>query len=538
VRALPRRRLLDTYSKRQSDTTVAQAYATSEPISLVRTAEEPLEAEVRIGVHDASRLEWSVSLPLPEKMPKSYSIDVELDIPSNAFAQHAPWNQLQTFTRLEASDDPIRRHEAHAQTIDSLRRGAVTLAHRLARASDGFSRHALLARDQWVPELERGLALWVDSALKTAADAREKLVVSEGKAPVEVCRERVLVDEYISVRLLEMLAGVERALETLIEEASPKRREELAPVVTALEEKIAAALEREVGHRTERKYLRTDATSSAALEKYLDRSSQLKKHFQEVLFLEPEVYEVAARLHHWAAGAAALVASTWAFALQIILVNRAGSAGTEIGSGIVMLAVLGGLVYASKDRLKELGRVWIAGNVHRFYAQRVARFRAPARRLPKRDVIVTARESFDSTTSTRPDPLNPESGAELHGMLLRYSHKGSVLPCEELSASGVRRIKHVFRYDFSPLFARLDDAVKKVPVVEEGGRRVRFVDAPRCYRMPVRLSVRSEGRTWSEEGTLVLHKRGLDRLERAGRSTRETVMPDPPAIGIEPDHGH
>ncbi len=516
---------------------MAQALATTESISLVRTAEEPLEAEVRIGVHDASRIEWSVSLPLPKKIAKSYSIDVEMDIPSNAFARHAPWNQLQTFTRLEASEDPIHHLVPHAQTIDSLRRGAVTVAHRLARASDGFSRHALRARESWVPELERGLALWVDTALKTASGAREKLASPVAKEPVEVCRERLLVDEYISVRLLEMLAGVERALETLVEEASsPKRREELAPVVTALEEKIAGALEREVAHRTDRKFVRTDATSSAALEKYLDRSSQLKKHFQEVLFLEPEVYEVADRLHHWAAGAAALIASTWAFALQILLINRAASAGTKIGSGIVMLAVLGGLVYASKDRLKELGRTWIAGNVHRFYAQRVARFRAPARRLPKRDVIVTARESFDSTASTRPDPLNPESGAELHGTLLRYLHKGSVLPCAALSESGVRRIKHVFRYDFSPLFARLDDAVKKVPVVEEGGRRVRFVDAPRCYRMPVRLFVRSEGRTWSEEGTLVLHKRGLARLERASDSNRDTVLPRPPSTGIEPDH--
>ncbi|MEO8877746.1 MAG: hypothetical protein ABI461_19285, partial [Polyangiaceae bacterium] len=80
-----------------------------------------------------------MSLPLPEHSPRSYSIDVELDIPSNAFARHAPWNQLQTFTRLEASDDPFRRQHAQTQTqnIDSLRRGAVSLAHRLARASDG-----------------------------------------------------------------------------------------------------------------------------------------------------------------------------------------------------------------------------------------------------------------------------------------------------------------------------------------------------------------------------------------------------------------
>lgn len=503
---------------------MAQALASEQTISVSEATAEDLDAEVRVGVHDASRMEWSVSLPLPSAQPLAYTIDVSLDIPSNAFARHAPWNQLQTFTRLDASEDTTSQH----QTIDALRRGAVAAAHRLGRASEGFARHALLARDAWVPDLEKGLTLWLEAALRTTQNAREKLVKATADGPPEVTRERALVDEYISVRLLEMLAGVERALETLVKEATPKRREELEPVVTALEEKIAAALAAEIAHRVERSYIRTDTASMEALERYLERASQLKKHFQEVLFLEPEVYEVADRLHHWAAGFAALFASTWAFAWQIALLNRAPSAGTKIGSGLVMLAVIGGLVYVAKDRIKELGRTWIAGNVHRFYAQRVARFRAPARRLPKRDVIVTARESFDQVTSVKPDPLNPESGAELHGTLLGYHHKGTVHPCATLSASGMRRIKHVFRYDLSPLFARLDDAVKKVPVVEESGRRVRFVDAPRCYRLPVRLTVKCKGRTWSEAGTLVLHKRGLDRLEQQAQ-IEPRKAPTPPA---------
>ena len=501
---------------------MAQALVTDQSLPVVMDEPEAaLDAEVRIGVHDASRMEWSVSLPLPEKKQLPYSIDVELDIPSNAFARHAPWNQFQTFTRLEASEESSPKQH----TIDTFRRAAVALAHRLSRASEGFERHALMAREAWVPELEQGLTLWVEAALRIVNEARAKLSAVEANEAAEVTRERALVDEYASVRLLEMLAGVERALETLVKEATPKRREELAPVITALEAKIALALGEEVAHRQARKYIRTDGASPEALESYLERASQLKKHFQEVLFLEPEVYEVADRLHHWAAGFAALFASTWAFAWQIALLNRAPSAGSKIGSGLVMVAVIGGLVYVAKDRIKELGRTWIAGNVHRFYAQRVARFRAPARRLPDRDVIVSARESFDTVTSTRPDPLNPESGAELHGTLLHYLHKGNVQPCAQLSASGIRRVKHVFRYDFSPLFARLDDAVKKVPVVEEGGRRVRFVDAPRCYRLPVRLTVKSQGKTWKKEGTLVLHKRGLDRMELGTRTPNTPSEP-------------
>jgi hypothetical protein len=98
--------------------------------------------------------------------------------------------------------------------------------------------------------------------------------------------------------------------------------------------------------------------------------------------------------------------------------------------------------------------------------------------------------------------------------MIRYSHQGTVFPRAQLSRQGVRRIKHVFRYDLSPLFARLDDAVKPVPVLDPETHRVRFAAAPRCYRLPVCVRVRC-GREWQvERATLVLSKRGLERLER------------------------
>jgi len=58
--------------------------------------------------------------------------------------------------------------------------------------------------------------------------------------------------------------------------------------------------------------------------------------------------------------------------------NQRPSTGSQVGSGIILLATIAGVVYAGKDRIKEIGRNWISGNVHRFYAQRVARWRAPA----------------------------------------------------------------------------------------------------------------------------------------------------------------
>jgi hypothetical protein len=347
----------------------------------------------------------------------------------------------------------------------------------------------------------------------TAAEAREHLAQRVRRDSLELARERKLVDEYVSVRLLEMLAGAERSIAALRESASPCLAS-YEPVLVRVEDRLAGALEREIAHRDAEGWLHPDPRSPASLEAYIERSSRLKKHFQEVLFLEPETYEVAERLRNWVAAGVALVASTWAFVWQIALANRAPSTGSRLGSGLFLLAVLAGVVYAVKDRIKEIGRAWISGHVHRLYAQRVARWRAPAKRLPTRDVVVRARESFDQTVVQRPDPLSPESGATLNATLVHYLHRGTVNARDELYAAGVRRVKHVFRYDLSPLFARLDDPVKQVPVLDGATRRVTFTSAPRCYRVAVRVKVRCEGGELREENaTLVLHKRGLDRLE-------------------------
>ena len=171
---------------------------------------------------------------------------------------------------------------------------------------------------------------------------------------------------------------------------------------------------------------------------YIERASRLKKHFQEVLFLERRAvpggraaaqlggrfradprFDVGLRLAGSAAGAP-LAVERDARRIRAIFAHR----------------IVGGLVYAVKDRIKDLGRAWISGNVHRFYAQRVARWRAPARRLPGRDVVVRARESFDTSVVRNPDLLNPESGATTASTIVRYVHRGVVYAKEGL-ATGV-----------------------------------------------------------------------------------------------------
>ncbi len=198
-----------------------------------------------------------------------------------------------------------------------------------------------------------------------------------------------------------------------------------------------------------------------------------------------------------------------------MIARRASQVENTLNSGLVFLFVIAGLAYAGKDRIKEIGRLWINGRVHRNYAQRVTKYRAPSRRLSSRDVVAKAKESFDESSEFAPDPLNPAAGDTYSVVHVKYTNKGEVLAQPALSDAGVQRVKFVFRYDLSPLFARLDDGIKQVPVFDEDSGEMRLVDAPRSYRVPLSLTLRARKQTLKVEATLVLHKGGLRRIEFA-----------------------
>lgn len=450
-------------------------------------------------------------VPLPLAGPLPYCIDVEFSIPSQAFVRHSPWDHLQSFARLDGGSADELRH--NAVTIDTLRRTVLAHAQRLTRESEAFARTCRLAASLLVPGAIGPLDLTssIEAAAKWMGEARDELLEPVAGEPAALRRERRLADEYLSVRLLEFLAGVERSLVAASSSRAPQA-EALLPAVQHAEGAAATLLEAELGHRRSASYVYADPTNLAAQERYLERASQLKKHFQEVLFLEAEHVQVADRIQHAVAGVAGVFAAAAAFAMQFWVTARAARA-ERIGSSLFFLMLIAGLSYAFRDRFKEIGRVWISGRVRRFYAERIARFRAPARRLPGRDIVATAKESFHESACEKLDALNPAAGARRSVTTLHYRHRGMVMPQPQLAAAGVERVKHTFRYDLSPMFSRLDDAVKEIPVLDVEARRVRFVEAPRCYRVPIQVVVTVGRERYVEEGTLVMHKRGLDRLE-------------------------
>jgi hypothetical protein len=463
------------------------------------------DTAIRLRIHDASRIEWIVAVPLPHDRPLAYQIDVELEVPASAAGRDAPWDQLQTFTRL---DGPAEIASSTDMTIDALRRGAVTLTRMLGRAREGFARHSRAAASGPIQAELAGqpfLTVWLDAALRAVHEARARLTGPAQQDAPAIGRERVLADEYVSVRLLDMLAEADRVLrESTARAAAPEAFEGPAA-------RIAEALREEMAYRHSQGFLEASAATPESLERYLARAASLKKHFEEVLFLDRESEQLDERLQLWTRVAAALVGGiVVALPLQLILTRRA----SDVGLGLIAFALLTGIAYAAREHIKERGRSWLTGKMMRFQSQRTLRCRVPARRLPRRDLLVTAREWCRQLTRTRPDALHPEAGASLRATQVQYLHRGTIRPQADLWNAGVRRVLHIFRYDLSPLFPRLDDHAKPVPVAGPDGK-VAFVAAARRYHVPILVRLAVEGEHQAQRGTLVLDRAGLSRLDRA-----------------------
>ncbi len=387
--------------------------------SLVPVHSEMLarEGEIRLAIHDASRIEWSFAVPIPSGVngtgagakPKPYTMTAELLVPSNTFVPHSPWEQLQVYTRLDgAASGADGGADRHLPSVDAIRRETVARASALGDTSRTFARHCRLAASLFAmaPHSE------LESCLREALAAAQEL--SEGTRlervePADLRRERLLADEWISARYIELLASAERSLGGVLESRSPHLAE-LSPAIERLQDEVADALSEEMTYRESRGYLRVDERDGPdALERYLDRASGLKKHFQEVLFLEMETRRPAEAIQMWARVVATLLAGTLAFFLQLQLTLHA-TRSSEVGSGLTALAVVAGLSYAARDRFKESGREWLAGKMARFYAQRVTILRLPSRRSHRRTIVAVARESVEETRVRMPDPLALEGG--------------------------------------------------------------------------------------------------------------------------------
>lgn len=463
---------------------------------------------IELEAHDVSRFEWRVAVPLPAHEHLNYTVQTEFELPSISILSPSPWDQLQGFTRLE-EPQMVGASGDRGATVHLLRQQVLVLQQMLQRARQGVLRHCRLVCERPGDEAAvESLITWLNTALRALATARARAVASMVADSAEIVRERKLADEFISVRLIEFVADAEAMVdETLLVIAAVDLR--FRPSLAVVDEHLVRALDAELTYRKAKGYLIADADSSSSLEQFVERSGRLKKHFEAVLALDREAYPVDERLHIWLTCLAALIGGACAFVLQTYLMRW--SSDRTVGWGLVGLTVLMGATYAMRDRVKEAFHRWLVGHVYRLYAQRVVRCSMPD--LSPRQIVVQAREWCHETTTSRPDPLNPESGATLRVTLVNHVHRGVIAPQPQLAASGVRHVRQLFRYDLTPLCTRLHDPIKSIPVLDSDSGRAKFVAAPRRYQMPIRVLATTLEDRQELNASLILDKQGIVRIE-------------------------
>jgi hypothetical protein len=488
----------------------------------LRAAKPPAPAgdseavELRLVAHDSSRLEWTAATGLPAKGEREYLIEFSIEIPANLYKPYDVWDAKQTFTRLQS---PSEEGELSVDRdhLDELRRDTLGVAHRLKTLRASFERDCAGAAAQLTEALHPALENKLTDAVVQAVDVVDEMrrlldrPFSQVVMPA-VRQEWRLSDEFLSHALLDFLGAAQRTIDQVL--LGPKSRLRELDVAWAEELRclVAEGLAEELVHRRARGWCNPSAESPSELSHFLERGSRLKKHFQDVLYLDVESYMVDMRMRNWTGIVAACLAAAFWLGFTLLPIGQGTKAGISLGAFAIAFAVS----YALKDRIKELTRQWLAGRLVRLYGQRHVTLRLPARIDPSRKIVMKVRESFDSAARTVDDALNQHIGRTQRMQSITFRMRCEAQACPVLARAGIRSVKHVFRYDVSPVLPRLDDATKQVPVLDEKSRRVRFVEAPKEYRLPVRLRAIANKVVLAEEQTvLVVSKRGIERLEPA-----------------------
>src|SRR3954467_9456499 len=96
---------------------------------------------LKIEAHDASRVEWSIYIPLPRgKAPSEAEVSLSLEFPENVYVPHDGWEQLQILARLSSPDEDARAVEPNS--LDGLRRSALGVARQLKLLRESIPRVA------------------------------------------------------------------------------------------------------------------------------------------------------------------------------------------------------------------------------------------------------------------------------------------------------------------------------------------------------------------------------------------------------------
>lgn len=470
--------------------------------------------QLRVAAHDQSRVEWICTVPMaPPGATHNYQVTLELQVPDAIWVPHDPWQRYQVRTRLTSPAPPAQHRQVSAlDPRDRLRLQALSVAHALrvsGREPVRMLRNAR-RRDGELSDDEAGrVNAALRQALQHAQQYRQARTAEAAVTDPSLQREQALADEYVSGHVMLLLTRVRAALQTraatrpaLLSGASDR-------VIDALTEALTA----EHSYRHGAQMHQPAPHTPLDVEAYVNRAAQLKKHFQQALFLDATAFMLDERLRNWIAAIMAMVAAVFYFAWQISVLNAVTTGATTVS--LVLAAIVGALVYAAKDRIKEVGRSWLAEKLKHQYADRIAKLRLQARMDPQSSEFVLARETITVRKYLAPDRFNPELGRTMSVYQLRIRERLRHVGLPQLHAQGLLGLKHVFRYDLSPLLAKLDDTRKHVPVLGPHGLVLR--PGARVYVLPVVVRLSRQDADGDHEllvqrGHLLLRGRQLVRF--------------------------
>lgn len=438
-----------------------------------------------VSIHDSTRIQWVVSAPLAEGgQRRAYDIDFTVDVPEHLWARHEPWQAFHVRTRLQAPHRAVRATRARS-VIDDIRHEALRGGRRVKRLERRVEAIAKRGDDP-CPGLER--------LIDDVGQRRAGILLTGEGAPEAVATEARLAAEYLSVELLTAFARLRESLPDTPD----------CPAVRALSQAIA----HERTYRRAQGWPTPRGEGRKGLDRWLRRRSALKKHFHQLLWLDANEYHPDDRLGHWIAALVAIIASTWAFSWHVAYMNQLITGGMSLVS-MVMAGAIAGVLYAVKDRIKEVGRRWLSRRVRDGIADKIVHLHLQKRVDSRRGRLLTSRETVRAERTARPDPLNPALGNIVGVMALtvalRLDQHGLDVPGDW----GVGGVKHVMRYDLSALLPRLDHGRRDVPITRSDGR-VHMASVRKLYGFQVCANLRDE------TGAIVISRRGELLVDRGG----------------------
>jgi hypothetical protein len=491
------------------------------PPSVVRRPEDQRRIErpkLTVKLHDAARIEWIATVPLPRVGERRrYRVVLDATVNDSLWTAHKPWEHFSIRSRL---DSPKLDHDLDISAdIDSVRRHAQAVVHDIKEATGVLRRRAMAIRRP-SGRAEQELCALLETRLDRIHFALSELDALN-HADVAVAHEVRLAYDYGSTQVLAMVTRLRR------EEPSPR-------VPLAHGDGLFALALRDVVNNEQARRLHMGFAvpvhgDEERLQAFLDRSALLKRHFQQVLYLDAKAYMVDERYGNVAAVFAAVLASSWYFVWQMYYLNAAMSSSQTTVS-LLMAGGVAGLLYAVKDRIKELARRAAASWLKNKWADRFVSLRLQERMSSNVEEVAVVRETIRVQPDRHSDPLNPELGATRKVVRLeldeRFESRG-LLHVEQL---GIRALKHVFRYDFSELVRHVDDQPKRVPIVNGG--EVTLIGVRRRYLVPIRVRLYDgddRNPLIEQTGTIIIRGRKLRAVRLAPR--KESFEPAAPVEG-------